>query len=108
MNKAVIWVLVLSTAIRIITQAFWQQLGHSDIYFIGQAVCECGMLWAIKRLSSGWIRKWISFCLGLSVYTLVKFILFDPYSINLGEYFGFLIGLCFLIYQIIHERTARN
>ena len=82
----------------------WPYLEMPEIYFITQAIFEVGVLfYAIKKTPEKSERTVLNFFLGISVYALLKETVFNPIKLDLSEYYGFGIGVLFVIIQIAHN-----
>lgn len=99
---------ILACIIMLIVQMIWYHFGCPAIYFCGDALFKCGILYAISRLS-----KWksfyyfiiLDFFFNLSVIDYLFRILCNPFKINTNQYVLFIICQFVSILRLIMHYT---
>jgi hypothetical protein len=100
-------VIVAACLIRALSNLIWPFWGGPTLYYVGQTAFEVMVLWALWACTTGHLKTFLSFFLGLACFALLKEAL-NPTELDLNEYIGFLVGAGFVTYQILKDAAARK
>lgn len=103
------WLPVIVFAILTVCQMTWKHFNNPDIYYLALAVLLLADYWDRFYLTApGTLKSVYSFIVGLCLWNLVEEIFFDPEKYDPSEYWGLLIGLLFLTYQLWKKRASEK
>lgn len=85
---------------RWITSMIWVHFDMPEIYYFGQSVFETGAIALLLTKEEGWLRVFLNFFLGLSVYNIIRELFLNPLEIDVTEYVGAVVGAVFVAITI--------
>lgn len=98
--------IIAACLIRVLSNLIWPFWGGAPLYYVGQTLFEAMILWVLWSVSDGHLKTFLSFFFGLACFALLKEAL-NPTDLDLNEYIGFLVGACFITYQIYKDASKK-